>query len=51
MATGLVLRGVPLLCGDKRRVGWTPRWNEMHSCSYGLSEAQVQAFATGPAPG
>ncbi len=31
--------------------GWTPRWSEMHSRSYGLSEAQVQAFETEPAPG
>jgi hypothetical protein len=31
--------------------GWTPRWSEFHSRSYGLSEAQVQAFATEPAPG
>ncbi len=26
-----------------------PRWSEMHSRSYGLSEAQVQAFETQPA--
>jgi len=31
--------------------GWTPRWSEMHSRSYGLSEAQVQAFEIKPAPG
>ncbi len=35
----------------KRSVGWTPRWSEMHSRSYGSSEAQVQAFETEPAPG
>jgi hypothetical protein len=31
--------------------GWTPRWSEMHSRSYALSEAQVKAFETEPAPG
>jgi hypothetical protein len=31
--------------------GWMPRWSETHSHSYGLSEAQVQAFETKPAPG
>jgi hypothetical protein len=31
--------------------GWTPRWSEMHSRSYALSEAQVQAFETEPGPG
>jgi hypothetical protein len=31
--------------------GWTPRWSEIHSRRYGLSEAQVQAFETEPAPG
>ncbi len=31
--------------------GWTPGLNEMHSRGYGLSEAQVQAFKTEPAPG
>jgi hypothetical protein len=59
MAMGLVLREVTLLCGHKRRSGgWfpclrgqAPRWSEMHSRSYVLSEAQVQAFETEPAPG
>ncbi len=31
--------------------GWTPRWSETHRGSYGLSEAQVQAFETEPEPG
>jgi hypothetical protein len=38
--------------------GWTlcwrgqaPRWSEMHSRTYALSEAQVQAVETEPAPG
>jgi len=30
---------------------WTTRWSETHSRSYGLSEAQVQAFEIKPAPG
>jgi hypothetical protein len=67
LAQGLVLREVTLLCGHKRRVGWlvpllfpccagtrrgqAPRWSEMHSCSYAMSEAQVQAFETEPTPG
>jgi hypothetical protein len=53
MATGLVLRDVPLLCGDEPPAvrGRAPRWSEIHSCSYALSEAQVQAFKTKPAPG
>jgi hypothetical protein len=35
----------PLLCGDKPPAvrGQAPRWSEMHSRSWGLSEAQVQA--------
>ena len=43
----------PLLRGDKPPAarGQAPRWSEMHSCSYGLSEAQVQAFETEPGPG
>ncbi len=31
--------------------GQAPRWSEMHSRSYTLSEAQVQAFETEPTPG
>ncbi len=30
---------------------WAPRWSEMHSRSYRLSEAQVQAFETQPTSG
>ncbi len=46
-------RTSPLLCGDEPPAvrGQAPRWSEMHSRSYGLSEAQVQAFETEPAPG
>ncbi len=43
MARGLALRVVA------GRGGWMPGWSEMHSCSYALSEAQVQAFE--PEPG
>jgi hypothetical protein len=35
----------------KESGGWTPRWSEMHSRSYALSEAQVQAFEAKSAPG
>ncbi len=52
-AKGRVLRVVPLLfpcCAGTRR-GQARRWSAMHSRSYGLSEAQVQAFETEPAPG
>jgi len=35
----------------KESSGWKMRWSEMHSRSYALSEAQVQAFETKPAPG
>ncbi len=31
--------------------GRAPRWSEIHSRSYGLSEAQIQAFETEPGPG
>ncbi len=31
--------------------GQAPRWSEMHSRSYALSEAQVQAFEAKPVPG
>ena len=33
------------------RVGWAPGWSSMHSRSYGLSEAQVQASLDQPGPG
>ncbi len=46
-AKGLVLRVVTLLCGDKRRVGA----KSIAIAMDGLREAQVQAFATKPAPG
>ncbi len=53
MATGFVLREVPLRCGDEPPAvrGRAPCWSDMHSRSYGLSEAQVQALETEPAPG
>jgi hypothetical protein len=60
MAKGLVLRVVPLLfpccAGTRRRQAQgrlvrAPRRSGMHDRSYGLSEAQVQAFETKPAPG
>jgi len=32
------------------RCGWTPGWTEIHSHSYGLKEAQVQACMDKPGP-
>jgi hypothetical protein len=45
MKKGPVLRVVAVSGGR------TPYRSEMHSRSYGLSEAQVQAVETEPAPG
>jgi len=33
------------------RCDWTPGWTEAHSNSYGLKEAQVQAWLDKPGPG
>jgi hypothetical protein len=61
MATGLVLREVPLLCEDKPPAlrGRAPRWSDEKRGSesltptpfFVLSDAQVQAFKTEPTPG
>jgi hypothetical protein len=61
MATGLVLREVPLLCGDEPPAvrGRAPRWSDKKTGSesqppppfFLLSEAQVQSFETEPASG
>ncbi len=53
VATELALRLVPLLfpCWSPAVRGQAPRWNEMHSRSYALREAQVQGFKTEPASG
>ena len=33
------------------RCDWAPFWSESHSCSYDLSEEQVQAWLNKPGPG